>query len=243
MVGLVYALLSYGLFFGVFSYLVGFSDALVVPKTVDSSAAWGFGPALGLDLALLVLFGLQHSIMARRSFKQKLTRFIPVHLERATFVLATSVALVALMGLWQGMPRVLFEVESPLARDVLWSVNALGWAGVGYTSFLINHFELFGLEQAWNAFRGRPKRTRGFVLPLAYRYVRHPMMTAFLIGFWVTPRMTLGHFVLALGMSAYIVVGVHFEEHALVAELGEEYARYRASTPKFFPLPRRRAAG
>ena len=241
MLGLIYSLLSYAGFLAVFSYFALFSDGVLVPRHVDSGAPASLGLALVVNLGLLLVFGLQHSIMAREGFKRVWTRLIPPHLERATYVLASSLALGLFMWQWRPLPERLWSVESAPWAALLWSVNALGWLGGTFSTFLIDHFDLFGIKQAFHAFRRSSYQRRGFVTPLVYKYLRHPLMTGLLIGFWVTPQMSLGHLVLSLGMSAYILIGVYFEERSLVRTLGADYVRYRASTPKFLPLPRPKA--
>ena len=234
--GLVYSAASYLFFLSTFVYLALFSDGVLVAKSVDTGSAGDLTSALTLDLSLLLLFGVQHSVMARASFKQVLTTVVPVHLERATFVLASSAVLVLLMWLWRPLPSVLWSVESPYVAGALWTLNALGWLGVPVCSYMIDHFDLFGLKQPLQHFRRVSVARTGFVTPLLYKYVRHPMMTFFLLALWATPSMTLGHLVLSLGLSLYIFVGVHFEERALRRELGDDYVRYQRSTPRFFPI-------
>ena len=235
MLGLVYSALSYLAFLAVFSYFSLFSDGVLVPKSVDSGSAIPLGVALALDLGLLLVFGLQHSVMARAGFKRWLVRVVPAQLERATYVLASSLALALLIWQWQPWHLVLWHVESRFLQAPLWTLNALGWLGVPASSFMIDHFNLFGLKQALAAFRQQSLPQKGFVTPLFYKYVRHPMMTALLVGLWVTPYMTAGHLLLSLGMTVYIVIGVHFEERALTRELGRAYELYRATTPQFVP--------
>lgn len=234
--GLVYSGIAYIGFLATFVYLALFSDGVLVPKSVDTGSPGDLVSTLMLDLSLLLLFGVQHSVMARASFKQVLTRVVPAHLERATFVLASSAVLVLLMWLWRPLPTLLWSVEGAPWAATLWTLNAVGWLGVPVCSYMIDHFDLFGLKQPLQHFRRLSMARKGFVTPLLYKYVRHPMMTFFLLALWATPTMTLGHLVLSLGMSLYILVGVHFEERALRRELGEEYVRYQASTPKFFPV-------
>ena len=236
MLGLVYSIASYGLFLGAFTYFAAFSDSIIVPKTVDSGTPGSLAAAAIINLILIAIFGLQHSIMARASFKRVLTRVIPPALERATYVLVSSVALVVVMWQWRPMPSVLWHVDNTVAATALWSINAIGWLGVPACSFLIDHFDLFGIKQALHAFRRTTVRKTGFVTPLFYRYVRHPMMTSLMIGLWVTPSMTAGHALLSAGMTFYILIGVHFEERSLAAELGAEYQRFQATTPKFLPF-------
>jgi protein-S-isoprenylcysteine O-methyltransferase Ste14 len=236
MFGLIYSVVSYLGFLATFVYLACFSDGVLVPKHVDSGAPGPVALALTVNLGLILLFGLQHSVMAREGFKRGLTRIVPQHLERATFVLASWLVLALLMWQWRPLNGELWSVDNTALVAVLWAVNALGWLGVPFVSFLIDHFDLFGVKQAFNAFRRASMERQGFVTPLLYKYVRHPMMTCLFIAFWVTPHMSVGHLLLSLGMSAYILIGVHFEERALARELGSAYVGYQASTPKFLPF-------
>ncbi len=236
MLGLVYSSLSYLAFLVVFTYFALFSDGVLVPKHVDTVSTSEPLAAIFVNLGLLLLFGLQHSIMARSSFKRAVTRFIPPHLERSTFVLVSAFALGTLTWQWRAVGGDVWRVESTALAAPLWTINALGWLGVPITSFMIDHFDLFGLKPAFHAFRRKSVARKGFVVPLFYRYVRHPMMSSMLLGFWVTPHMTIGHLLLSAGMTLYIVIGVHFEERSLVRELGGIYALYQASTPKFLPF-------
>lgn len=239
--GLIYSVASYLGFLAAFTYFAWFSDGVGVPKTVDTGVSTGTASALAINLGLMLLFGLQHSIMARAGFKRALKRLLPESIERATFVLASSAALAFLMWQWRPMPTRLWKIESPTGAALLWIVNALGWLGVPICTFMIDHFDLFGVKQAFNGFRRATFARKGFVTPLLYRYVRHPMMTSFLVGLWVTPHLTIGHLLLSVGMSLYILVGVHFEERSLAKELGLCYVRYQASTPRFLPGRPRRA--
>jgi methanethiol S-methyltransferase len=236
MIGFIYSVVSYVGFLAAFTYFAWFSDGVGVPKTVDSGLSTGVPAALAINLGLILLFGLQHSIMARGWFKRALTLLIPTRVERATYVLASNVVLVFLIWQWRPMPTVLWSIESPVVAALLWIVNALGWLGVPASSFMIDHFDLFGVKQAFQGWRRASFERKGFVTPLFYRYVRHPIMTSLLVGLWVTPHMTVGHLLLSAGMSVYTLVGVHFEERALAEELGLAYERYRESTPKFLPF-------
>lgn len=236
MFGFIYAVVAYVGFLATFVYLALFSGGVGVPKSVDGGIATGTAATLAVDLGLILLFGLQHSVMARSSFKRAITRIIPESTERATYVLASSVALVVLMWQWRPLPAVLWHVPNPGVAAGLRVVNALGWLGVPVSSLMIDHLDLFGLKQAWNGFRRASYQRKGFVTPLFYRYVRHPIMTGVLVGLWVTPQMTVGHLLLSAGMSIYIVIGVHFEERSLIEELGVAYERYMASTPRFLPV-------
>lgn len=236
MFGLIYSAVSYTFFLATFAYFTLFVDGVVVPKTVDSGTAGNLAIAVVANLALILLFGLQHSIMARASFKRVITRVIPAAVERATFVLMSTLVVLLLMWQWRPIGTVLWHVDNPAAASALWVLNGVGWVGVPFCTFLIDHFDLFGLKPAWYAFRRTTVPRRGFVMPLLYKHMRHPMMTAFLIGFWATPHMTVGHALLSAGMTIYILIGVTFEERALVRELGADYERYQATTSKFLPL-------
>jgi len=236
MLGLIYSIASYFGFLATFVYFAWFTDGRGVPKTVDSGTESGLAATLIVDLGLLLLFGLQHSLMARPRFKRILTRLIPETVERASYVLASSAALLLLIWQWRPLPTVLWSIENPLVSALLWGVNAIGWLGVPAVTFMIDHFNLFGVKQALGAFRKMSFKQTGFVTPLLYKYVRHPMMSSLLIALWVTPHLTVGHLLLSAGMSLYIVIGVHFEERALARELGVAYQAYQASTPKFLPL-------
>jgi methanethiol S-methyltransferase len=236
MIGLIYSLCSYVGFLAVFSYFAWFSDGAFVPKHVDSGAPGSVGLALAVNLGLILLFGLQHSIMAREGFKRAIARVVPRHVERATYVLASSAALGLLMWQWRPLGGELWAVHDTAVVTLLWVVNALGWLGVPVVSLMIDHLDLFGVKPAFNAFRRSSFERKGFVMPLLYKYVRHPMMTSLLVALWVTPHMTFGHLLLSVGMSVYVFVGVHFEERSLARELGLSYVGYQASTPKFLPL-------
>jgi protein-S-isoprenylcysteine O-methyltransferase Ste14 len=236
MLGFIYGVASYLAFLGTFVYFAWFSDGVGVPRTVDNAPGAALATALAINVGLMLVFGLQHSIMARPGAKRALTRVVPARLERATYVLASSVALALLMWQWRRVDGVLWHVENVAWAGPLWVLNGLGWLGVPLSSFMIDHFDLFGLKQALNGFRKVTFERQGFVTPLLYKYIRHPMMSSLLVGLWVTPSMTVGHLLLSVGMTIYVVVGVHFEERALARELGHAYELYQATTPKFFPV-------
>lgn len=235
MFGFIYSLVAYLAFFAAFTGLVFFNDGLLLPKTVDSGVPGPVGLAIAINLGLALLWGVQHSVMAREGFKRWLTRFVPKHLERSTFVLASAVVLVMVMALWQPLPGVLWQVESAPFAAGIWALNALGWLGVPVVSFLIDHFDLFGLKQPFLHWRKQSYSAKGFVMPWLYRYVRHPMMTAIMVALWTTPLMTASHLMFSLVMTAYIFVGVYFEERSLRRELGEAYAAYQQRVPKLLP--------
>lgn len=238
---LAYGLAAYAAFVGVFSYAGGFMHNLLVPKSIDSGPAGAVVPSLLVNAGLLMVFVVQHTIMARPAFKRWFSRFAPRSIERSTFVLAASASLALLFWQWRPAPQVIWQAESAWLTWLLHAAS-LGGAGVVLAaSFLINHFDLFGLRQVWLRFKGREYRPIGFRLVGLYKVVRHPLMLGFLIFFWVTPSMTVGHLFMAVMISAYIAVGVWFEERDLVAEHGEDYLRYRRRVRGIIPLPRRAA--
>lgn len=239
---LAYGLVCYAIFFGTFVYAVGFLANLVVPRSVDVGPAAPLGVALAVNGGLLALFALQHSGMARPGFKRWWTRVVPEPIERPTYVLASSLALIALYALWRPLPGVVWEVESPLAAGAL---QALFFVGVGlvlYATLLIDHLELFGVRQVLRHWRGAERPRSRFTTPSLYRFVRHPLYVGWFVTFWAAPVMTWGHLLLAAGVTAYILVAVRMEERDLVAELGPAYASYRETTPRFLPRLRRHPA-
>jgi len=231
---LAFGVVSYAIFFASFLYLVGFVGNLVVPKSIDSGAAGPVGPALLVNTLLLLAFGLQHSVMARPGFKAWWTRFVPKPIERSVYTLASSVALIALFVFWQPIPQVVWSTEGVLA-----SMLAIGMlSGVGLvllSTFLIDHFDLFGLRQTWLHFRGRAYEEKRFTTPLLYKWIRHPLYVGWLMTFWITPVMSGGHFLLALVMTSYILIAIPMEERDLLRALGEPYRRWRERTPLFVP--------
>ena len=237
---LVYGLFAYALFLGTFLYAIAFTGNLLVPKTIDSGAAGALPVAIAVNALLLTLFALQHSGMARPGFKRWWTRIIPEPIERSTYVLLSSGALILLFALWRPMPQPIWDVTAvPLAARVLWSVFALGWLIVLLSTFMIGHANLFGLQQVWSSLVGRMRGEDEFRTPLLYGLVRHPIMLGFLIGFWATPLMTAGHLLFALATTGYILIATQLEERDLVAHFGQIYEDYRRRVPAFIPLPRR----
>jgi protein-S-isoprenylcysteine O-methyltransferase Ste14 len=234
--------------YGVGSYAIGLTSLVYLIVLMLGLLDFRGGPiriesralALLFDVGLVVAFALQHSVMARASFKERWVRILHPSMERSTYVLATGLFLLPLLVLWQPLPTVLWAVHEPLARGMVTGVAVLGWAYLFLASFAINHFELFGLQQVWRGFRGELPAPAPFRERWMYRIDRHPIMTGFLIGLWVTPEMTLGHLVLAAALSLYIVVGVHFEERALRRQLGETYEAYRRRVPAVVPVFRSR---
>jgi protein-S-isoprenylcysteine O-methyltransferase Ste14 len=236
-----YAVTAYLGFVAVSLYAIAFLADVAVPRTVDRGGpASAVSVAVAVDVALLAVFAVQHSVMARPAFKRRWTRVVPAHVERATYVLATSAALALAFWQWRPIPHVLWDVRSPAARVLLWAIGLAGWLWAIAMTFAIDHLDLLGLRQVARRLRGRSDRAPAFALPLPYRLVRHPMMTGFFVAFLVTPTMTVGHLLFAALGCAYIVLGVGLEERDLVRDL-PPYATYAAVTPRFFPrLPGRR---
>ncbi|HEY1035931.1 MAG TPA: isoprenylcysteine carboxylmethyltransferase family protein [Pseudoxanthomonas sp.] len=226
----------YTAFLATFLYAIAFVAGFGVPKHIDNGAQTPLWTALAIDIGLLTLFAVQHSGMARPAFKRWWTRFVPPPIERSTFVLVSSAVLALLFWLWRPLPQVVWHVDAGLARGVLWGVSLFGWLLVLTSSFTINHFELFGLRQVWLHARGRVAKDEPFVIRAMYRIVRHPLMLGFLIAFWVTPTMTLGHLLFAAVVTGYIVVAVKFlEERDLVAMHGDTYRDYQRKVPMLLP--------
>ena len=235
-----YGVIAYALFLGAFCYAIGFVTGLLVPKTVDSGPSGSTTTALLVNLALLTLFAVQHSGMARPGFKRWWARILPPAIERNTYVVLASSTLILLFAFWRPLPGVVWQVSGPAAA-VVWAMAALGWLTVLLSTFMIGHFELFGLRQAWLNLRGRVHPADGFRTPLLYRFVRHPIMLGFLIAFWSAPTMTAGHLLFALVTTGYILVAVQLEERDLIAVHGERYRRYRREVPAFLPLTGKRS--
>jgi protein-S-isoprenylcysteine O-methyltransferase Ste14 len=230
----LYGTVCYAIFFVTFLYLIGWVTGLVVPTSIDSGTPGSVPAALAIDLALIALFGVQHSVMARPGFKRVLTRFVPSPIERATYVLASSALFVLLFAAWRPIPLAIWQVGGA-AAIALQAGALLGFGIVLYTSFLIDHFDLFGLRQVFLAWRGRPYTEKRFVTPQVYQFIRHPLYVGWMTGFWLTPALTVGHVLFASAMTAYILIAIGYEERDLTASLGEPYRRWRAVTPMFVP--------
>jgi protein-S-isoprenylcysteine O-methyltransferase Ste14 len=235
----LYGAISYAVFFASFLYAIGFIGNFAVPKSMDSISGDGWQRALLIDLGLLALFALQHSVMARPGFKRIFTRIVPAVLERSTYVLASSVALLFLFWQWRPLGGVIWDVQNALGRAVLYSGFGLGWLVVLYATFLINHFDLFGLRQVWLNLKGQPQTQIRFKTPVLYRVVRHPLYVGWLLTFWCTPTMTVTHLFFALATTAYILIAIQLEERDLM-KLHPEYAEYREQVPMLLPGLRRR---
>jgi protein-S-isoprenylcysteine O-methyltransferase Ste14 len=216
-------------------YAIAFVAGFAVPSRLDGNPRTPLGEALLVDCALLTAFALQHSVMARHWFKERWTQIIPWAIERSTYVLCASAALMLLMWQWQPIGIRIWTIQDSTARAILWIVFAAGWAGVVAVTFLISHFDLFGLRQVWLPLIGKPYTRVQFRTPLPYRLVRHPLYLGFLFAFWATPTMTLAHLVFALATSAYIVLAIQFEERDLMREHGAPYRQYRRTVPMLVP--------
>jgi protein-S-isoprenylcysteine O-methyltransferase Ste14 len=236
LLGVLYAIVAYVLFAGTFCYTIGFIGNLAVPKSIDSGAVGPLGEALVLDLLLLGIFAAQHSIMARRSFKAWWKRIVPPAAERSTFVLAATAALALICWQWRPIPDpVIWRAGNAAAVQLLWAVYWLGWAVVLLSTFLIDHFELFGLHQALSTLFAKEIAEPKFRTPLLYRYVRHPIYLGFMLSFWAAPVMTAGRLLFAAGATGYILVGIWFEERDLIHQFGDQYRRYRKQVGMLVP--------
>ena len=232
---LLYGLVCYLVFFATFLYLIAFVGGYFVPRSLDSAPVRPLGIAFAINTVLVLIFGLQHSVMARPVFKRWITSVIPPAAERSTYVLASSLALMVLFRFWQPMGGVVWAVQNALGRGVLLAGFALGWLTVLGTTLLINHFDLFGLRQVWKFFRGVDYVPIKFVTPGPYKHVRHPLYVGFLLAFWCAPTMTVAHLVFALLNTAYILTAIRFEERDLATHLGQDYVDYQNRTPMLVP--------
>ncbi len=232
----MYGSVVYLIFFATFCYAAGFVGNFLVPKSIDSAAGGPLVEALLINSGLLALFALQHSIMARKGFKDWWTKFIPKPIERSTFVLFASAALILMYIFWRPIGGTVWSVENETVQLILYAICALGWLTVLVTTFLINHFELFGLKQVWDYLRNKKSTPQKFVTPGPYKMMRHPLYFGFVLAFWATPTMTVAHLFFAIMTTAYILVAIQLEEKDLIREHGERYSNYRKQVPMLLPL-------
>ena len=234
-IALLYGVVSYAIFFGAFLYWIGFVSNTVVPKGIDSGVETATATALMINLALLALFGVQHTVMARTGFKDRLTKIIPQSIERSTYVLISSAILILLYWQWRPMTGVVWEAEAAWAQYLLWAVMLGGILIVLLSTFIIDHFDLFGLRQVWFNLRQKAHSHPGFKVTFFYKFVRHPLYVGWIMSMWGTPRMTTGHLLFAAGLTTYILIAIRYEERELVKFLGDDYARYREKVPMIIP--------
>ena len=235
----VFGAVSYVVFFGTFLYAIGFVGNLVVPKSIDSGAEGSTGSSLLINVVLLTIFAIQHSVMARPEFKRVWTKIVPKPVERSVYVLFASSALILLFWQWRPMTSLVWNVENTLGRGALLGLFAAGWAIVLLSTFMINHFDLFGLRQVYLHSRGIEPGEMNFKTRAFYNFVRHPIMLGFIIAFWATPTMTVGHLLFAAVTTAYILVAIQFEERDLVNAHGETYREYKRNVSMLIPVPRK----
>jgi protein-S-isoprenylcysteine O-methyltransferase Ste14 len=232
-----YGVVCYVVFFATFLYAIGFVGNILVPKSMDSAPVGPFVESILINVLLLGVFALQHSVMARPGFKAWWTRFVPPPVERSTYVLLSSLALILLFSQWRPLGGVIWDLKDPAGRALVYSLFGFGWLLVLVSTFLINHFDLFGLRQVYFYLRGREYRALRFATPGPYKYVRHPLYVGWLFVFWSTPTMTLTHLLFAASTTAYMLVAVQFEERDLMEVYGEAYREYRRRVPMFIPMP------
>ena len=234
-VAFLYGLVAYLVFFVTFLYAIGFVEGLLVPKAIDTGAVAPLAEALIVNLMLMSLFAIQHSVMARRQFKEWWTQFVPRSVERSTYVLFASLALVLLFWQWRPMPAVVWQIANPQVAMAIMGLSFFGWLLVLLSTFMINHFELFGLHQVVNHLAGRDMPAMRFKTPMLYNFVRHPIYLGFIIAFWAAPTMTVGHLLFAAVTTAYIFVGIFLEEHDLTELFGDDYRQYRDRVSMLIP--------
>ncbi len=237
----IYGVACYLLFLGTFAYMAGFVGGFEVPKTIETPSALPLAGAVAVNLLLIGLFSVQHSVMARPAFKRFWTRIVPQAIERSTYVLASNAVTILLMAGWQGIDLTVWNVQDTRARTVLWILFAIGWLLVPTVTLLLNHFDLFGLRQVWLHLQGREYKSFEFRVPSFYKHVRHPLYVGWAMAFWMTPTMTVGHLMFASMMTIYMMGAALIEERDLIAHFGEQYREYRRRVPMFVPRIRNSA--
>ena len=235
-----YGAVCYVVFLAAFLYAIGFVGNLIVPRSIDNGVAASIGEAMVVNVLLLGLFAVQHSVMARPAFKRWWTQLVPKTIERSTYVIFSSLVLFLLFWQWRTMPAIIWDVAWTPGRIVLWVLFAAGWVTVLLSTFMISHFDLFGLRQVYLAWRGTPYTDLEFRTSLLYRVVRHPLMLGFIVAFWAAPTMTAGHLLFAVATTGYILIALQLEEHDLNTALGEQYRDYRGHVPMLIPGLHRR---
>jgi protein-S-isoprenylcysteine O-methyltransferase Ste14 len=243
LVAVVYGVIAYGFTLVALLYLIGFVGNFIVPKSIDSGAAGPLLQSVIVNTMLIGLFAIQHSVMARQGFKRWWTRIVPPSVERSTYVLFASFALLILYWLWQPIPTLVWTVQNPIAAAVLDGTFWLGWVVLVASTFLLSHFELFGLSQVFARLFGKKLSDAKFRAPLLYRHVRHPIYLGVLLAVWATPTMTVGHLLFSVVITAYILIGIQLEERDLVQQFGDQYRRYRQQAAMLVPLPGRKFVG
>jgi methanethiol S-methyltransferase len=241
---LIFAVIAYAIFFATFLYLIVFVGDLSFAKlTVDEGPLASPATAAAIDIGLIALFAIQHTVMARQGFKRRWTKFVPWSTERSVYVLAASAALIILFLGWRPIDSIVWNVTNPRLADLIWLLFWAGWGIVLLSTFLINHFELFGLQQAWLNFQGRPGAKPQLRQPFLYRWIAHPLYSGFFLAFWAAPEMTTGHLLLAGGMSVFMLIAIQYEERDLTTLFGDDYRRYRSNVGMLTPRIGRRTTG